>query len=272
MSKVNFFTTLSSYLDDKESIDLKVQKTGLDLTVLLVPKIKGKTATIVLSGTAEELDEEFFSELSKPVEKIKGLVSNADEVKIEDAEEEEEEESEDDKKEKAEIKELAKKTATKKAEIKELAKKTATKKVEKDKLKVEEPVAETKTEGEINPEGKSTEAIEEEIQKQRIEDEVAAKEAADKVAQEKAEKEAEEKRKAEEAARLQEAFDLAIKNGDEAFEARKYEDAEESYKAATILFTDHKAAKEKYEKANKWVKQLIAAGIIVREEVSNVNG
>lgn len=262
MSKVNFFTELFSLLEDKESIELKVQRTGDELTVLLVPKIKGKTATITICGSPEDLNEGFMEQLSIPVEKIKGLVSNASEVKIEDAEEEEEEESEDDKKEKAEIKELAKK---KEAPKKAAAKKSATK-------KVEEPVAETKTEGEINPEGKSTEEVKAEIEKQRIEEEEAAKEAAEKVAREKAEKEAEEKQKAEEAAKLKEAFELAIKNGDEAFEARKYEEAEKHYQDASTLIPDHKAAKEKFEKANKWVKQLIAAGIIVREEVSNVNG
>lgn len=257
MSKVNFFTELFPLLGDKESIELKVQRTGDELTVLLVPKIKGKTATITICGTAEDLNDGFMDQLIIPVDKIKGLVSNAAEVKIEDVEEEEEEESEDDKKEKAEIKELAKK---KEAPKKAAVKKSATK-------KVEEPVAETKTEGEINPEGKSTEAIEEDTYlKEAREREASAKEAAEKVAQEKAEKEA------EEAARLQEAFDLSMKEGDEAFEARKYEDAEKHYQAASTLMPDHKAAKEKFEKANKWVKQLIAAGIIVREEVSNVNG
>ena len=44
MSKVNFFTELFSLLEDKESIELKVQRTCDELTVLLVPKIKGKTA------------------------------------------------------------------------------------------------------------------------------------------------------------------------------------------------------------------------------------
>jgi PRTRC genetic system protein E len=258
MSKVNFFTELFSLLEDKESIELKVQRTGDELTVLLVPKIKGKTATITICGSPEDLNEGFMEQLTIPVEKIKGLVSNAAEVKIEDADDSDEEEEEEDGKEKPE----AKKAALKKA----AAKKSATKKVEEEKPKVEEPVEE------INPEGKSTEEVEAEIERQRIEEEEVAKEAAEKVAQEKAEKEAEEKQKAEEAALLQEAFELAIKNGDEAFEARKYEEAEKHYQDASTLMPDHKAAKEKFEKANKWVKQLIAAGIIVREEVSNVNG
>lgn len=253
MSKVNFFTELFSLLEDKESIELKVQRTGDELTVLLVPKIKGKTATITICGSPEDLNDGFMDQLTIPVEKIKGLVSNAAEVKIEDAEEDEEEEEE----------EKKEKPIAKKAEPKKAAAKKATTK------KVEEPVAETKNEGEINPEGKSTEEVEAEIKKQRIEEEEAAKEAAEKVAQEKAEKEAEEKRKAEEAEKLKEAFELAIKNGDEAFEARKFEEAEKHYQDASTLMPDHKAAKEKFEKANKWVKQLIAAGIIVREEVGH---
>lgn len=253
MSKVNFFTELFPLLEDKESIDLKVQRTGDELTVLLVPKIKGKTATIVLNGTPEDLNDGFMDQLAIPVEKIKGLVSNAAEVKIEDADDSEEEEE----------KEEKEKPAAKKAEPKKAAAKKATSK------KVEEPVAETKNEGEINPEGKSTEEVESEIEKQRKEEEAAAKAGEAILAEEKAKKQEEEKRKAEEVARLQEAFDLSMKQGDEFFEARKYEDAEREYEVATKLIPDHKVAKEKFEKANKWVKQLIAAGIIVREEVGH---
>jgi PRTRC genetic system protein E len=256
MSKVNFFTELFPLLEDKESIELKVQRTGDELTVLLVPKIKGKTATIVLNGTAEELNDGFMEQLIIPVDKIKGLVSNATEVKIEDADDEEEEEEEGEEK-----KPEAKKAAPKKA----AAKKTG--KVKEEAPKVEE-VAETIAKGEINPEGKSTEAIEHEIEKQRIEEEEDAKLAAEQVAKEKSE--AEEKRLAEEeAARLKEAFENHIKVGDELFEVRKYEDAEREYEMASKLMPDHKAAKEKFEKANKWVKQLIAAGIIKREEAAH---
>lgn len=88
MNKVNFFTKLFPLLEEKESIEVKVQRTGDELTVLLIPKIKGKTATIVLNGTSEELDEGFLEQLIIPVEKIKGLVSNASSVEIEDAEDE----------------------------------------------------------------------------------------------------------------------------------------------------------------------------------------
>lgn len=90
MSKVNFFTELFSLLEDKESIELKVQRTGDELTVLLVPKIKGKTATITICGSPEDLNEGFMEQLTIPVEKIKGLVSNAAEVKIEDADDSDE--------------------------------------------------------------------------------------------------------------------------------------------------------------------------------------
>lgn len=91
MSKVNFFTELFSLLQDKESIELKVQRTCDELTVLLVPKIKGKTATITICGSPEDLNEGFMEQLTIPVEKIKGLVSNAAEVKIEDADDSDEE-------------------------------------------------------------------------------------------------------------------------------------------------------------------------------------
>lgn len=270
MSKVNFFTELFPLLEDKESIELKVQRTGDELTVLLVPKIKGKTATIAISGSPEDLNDGFMEQLTIPVEKIKGLVSNAAEVKIEDVEEEEEEESEDadDKKDAP----AGKKAAPKKA----AAKKVTTKKVGE--VKPVEPVVETETEKEFTTEGKSSDDIEAEIEKQRIEDEAAAKEVEDKIAQEKAEQEAEEKRKAEEeekikaekAAFLQETFNTEIKLGDEAFEARKYEDAEKHYELATKILPEHKAASEKFEKAKKWVNQLITAGILpARKEVEH---
>lgn len=238
MNKVNFFTELFPLLEDKESIDLKIQRTGDELTVLLVPKIKSKTATVTICGSPEDLNDGFMEQLTIPVEKIKGLVSNAAEVKIEDADDSEEEKE--DKKEKPAIKKVEQKKAA--------AKKSATK-------KVEEPVAE------INPEGKSMDAIEAEIEKQRIEEEEAAKEAAEKAAQEKAEEERISK----------ELKDLVLK-GDTAFKACLFREAKKLYQEANLLQPNDKAITEKLTKANKWVEQLINDGVIKEEEVHNVNG
>jgi PRTRC genetic system protein E len=258
MSKVNFFTELFPLLEEKESIELKVQRTGDELTVLLVPKIKGKTATIVLNGTAEELNDGFMDQLTIPVDKIKGLVSNAAEVKIEDVEEKEEEEEEEgeEKKQKPE----GKKAAPKKA----AAKKSGKAKEEAPKI---EEVAETKTEEEINPEGKSTDDVEAEIEKKRIEDEEAEKLAAKQVAKENAEKEAEEN------ARISKEITDFVLKGDNAFKACLFREAKKFYQEAHDLNQNDTAISEKLAKANKWLEQLINDGVIKEEEeVSNVNG
>ena len=279
MSKVNFFTELFPLLEDKESIDLKVQRTGDELTILLVPKIKGKTATIAISGSPEDLNDGFMAELVKPVEKIKGLVSNASEAKIEDVEEEEEElEDTDDEKDAP----VGKKAAAKKA----APKKAAAKKTEG--VKPVEPVKEEKevVPGADHPEGKTSEQIEAEIEAERLKEEAeenARQEAEhekvlaeEQIAIEKAEKEAEEKRKAEAAekeAKAKGKFEAHMKAGDEAFEARKYELAEEEYQKATELFPENKVAIEKFEKAYKWVNQLINAKILpARKEKGGADG
>ncbi len=244
MSKVNFFTTLASYLDDKENINLTIQKTGEDLTVLLVPKIKGKTTTITMSGTAEELDEEFFNEFSKPFDKINGLVSNADEAVIEEVEEEEQEDGDDKKDAPAGKKAATKKAATKKA----ATKKAATK--EEDKPKVEKAVAQPGIE---NPEEKTTEEIEREIEKERKEKEDAEKLKAENLAK-------------EQAAKNKEEFDGFMKTGDAAFQDRKFLKAERNYKSAVELFPENEKAKAELHKASRWVTQLRDANLLKSQE------
>lgn len=239
MSNVNFFTELSLLMQDKDSITLQIQKTKEELTILLVPKINGKTATITLCGSPDDLNQGFMEQLIIPVEKIKGLISNAAEAKIEDVEEEEREEEEE------------KKLETKKVAPKKISAKKVASKISEDAKQEIEPGIE-------NPEGKTSEEIEKEIEEERIKQEEANKLA------EIAEQEAKVKEACE--AKVKEDFNEAIKLGDEAFEARKYEDAEKHYETASILMPDNKIAKEKFEKSQKWVKQLITAGIIVRKE------
>ena len=94
MSDVKLFAALAALMGDKESIEIKVQKTGDELTVLAAPKMNGKTALLTLSGTAEDLDEGFVNELTKPVEKIKGLKSNAETVEVTDLDEDDDQENE----------------------------------------------------------------------------------------------------------------------------------------------------------------------------------
>ena len=90
--KINLFTAIvaAELLKDKESIDFKIERTGNEFTVMVVPKIEGKKAVLTFSGTPEELDNGIMDEILKPVEKIKGMISNADTVEIQDAEEKKE--------------------------------------------------------------------------------------------------------------------------------------------------------------------------------------
>lgn len=244
MSKLNFFTPIESLLQDKESIEIKVQKTGDELTVLLVPKMQGKTATITLNGTAEELEEGFLAELQKPIEKIRGLKSNAEEAKVEDVEESEEEDGDDSKTP----------TATKKETKTPAKKETAKKSNAKEKLK---KVVENRDK-EINPEEKTTEQIEAEIEQAKAEEEAKLKaEAETKAAEEEAKKEAE--RIAKEIADL-------VSKGDAAFKACLFRDAKKYYQEAHELKQDDETIAEKLAKANKWVDQLISDGVIKEEE------
>lgn len=90
--KINLFTVIAAaeILKDKESIEFKIERTADEFTVMVVPKIAGKKAVLIFSGTPEELDETIIAEILKPVEKIKGMISNADTVEILDTEEKKE--------------------------------------------------------------------------------------------------------------------------------------------------------------------------------------
>lgn len=109
--KINLFTVIAAteLLKDKESIEFKIERTGDELTVMVVPKIANKKAVLTFSGTPEELDNGIINEILKPVEKIKGMISNADTVEIQDTEE---------KKEAKETKKADQPKAVKKAEVK----------------------------------------------------------------------------------------------------------------------------------------------------------
>jgi len=112
--KINLFTVIAAteLLKDKESIEFKIERTGDELTVMVVPKIANKKAVLTFSGTPEELDNGIINEILKPVEKIKGMISNADTVEIQDTEE---------KKEAKETKKADHPKAGKKAEVKKPA-------------------------------------------------------------------------------------------------------------------------------------------------------
>ena len=81
--KIELFKGIDALnLKDNESIDLKIQKTGDEYAVLVIPRMEGHKTDIIVSGTSEELDENLIAEILKPVEKIRGLKSNADATEI----------------------------------------------------------------------------------------------------------------------------------------------------------------------------------------------
>ena len=135
----DFFKQLAAALDDRQDLRMNVKKIGEDLVVTVTPNFKEATKNIEMSGSPEEMDENFINEIKKPLEVKAAFSSNADEVK-EELEEEEEEEEEAPKKETSSSK---KKPANKKAAPKKIEKEKA----EKPKKEVVEKTEPVKEEG-----------------------------------------------------------------------------------------------------------------------------
>lgn len=247
----NFFQITEKLLTDKESLELKIQKVGDQLAVLVMPKIKEKKAIVTINGTAAELDEHFFNELQKPIEKINGLQSTADTAPIEDDEEAETSEEEIKKELKEDTaKAKEKKRGRKKSGIKELVSETAINEEEKQER-------ETKPEQETNA---STEQNELNFQAQEV----------DKEAEEKAHLEAEENARREKE-ELEATFTHYIESGDRAFNKHKYKQALDYYTKAEQLKPNNKEAGKKIELAAKWVKVLNENGLLNEEEEKEVS-
>lgn len=87
--KIELFKAIEALgiLNNKDSMTIQIQKTDEEFTVMVVINKDGKLCHPVVSGTADELDEGIMQEIIKPIEKIKGLKSNADSVAIEDNDE-----------------------------------------------------------------------------------------------------------------------------------------------------------------------------------------
>lgn len=87
--KIELFKAIEALgiLNNKDSMTIQIQKTDEEFTVMVVINKDGKLCHPVVSGTADELDEGIMQEIIKPIEKIKGLKSNADTVEIEDNDE-----------------------------------------------------------------------------------------------------------------------------------------------------------------------------------------
>jgi hypothetical protein len=71
-------------LNNKDSLTIQIQKTDEEFTVMAVINKDGKSCHPVISGNASELDEGLMDEILKPIERIKGLKSNADSAEISD--------------------------------------------------------------------------------------------------------------------------------------------------------------------------------------------
>jgi len=78
-----FFNELSQMMTSGSDVTLTVRSQNGTLTVSVFPKVKGlkdeakkHLQPIVLTGTAEELDAEFFNIVSEPVKKATGLLSD----------------------------------------------------------------------------------------------------------------------------------------------------------------------------------------------------
>lgn len=240
----NFFQITEKILNDKESLELKIQKVGDQLAVLVMPKIKAKKAIVTINGTAQELDEHFFNELEKPIEKINGLQSNAADAKIEDNEDEAEEEET-------------------KAMVKKITPPAKTKRGKKAK---EESVAaateETETNHEAEQETNTAAEMELTEQQAKEEAEIAEKAHLEAEAEENARREKEE---------LEATFTHYIESGDRAFNKHKYKQALDYYTKAEQLKPNNKEAGKKIELAAKWVKVLNENGLLNEEEEKEVS-
>lgn len=83
---INFFKAIaaSEILKDKESLEMKLVRTGDEFTVMVIPKLENKKTIYTLVGTPEEIDESFISELNKPAVKMRAFTSSANEATIEE--------------------------------------------------------------------------------------------------------------------------------------------------------------------------------------------
>lgn len=77
------FTKIDERLSVGQSLTIEIYKTAENMTVSVLPKDKGvkddaisKIKPILLTGTAEELDEGFIQAVSSPLQKATGLLQN----------------------------------------------------------------------------------------------------------------------------------------------------------------------------------------------------
>ena len=82
-----FFTTLAEFMDQNSDLHITFKKKDNQLTVGVFFTGAKEITPLTISGTAQELDAEFFSVLAEPIQKVNSFVFNAEQVKksVEDA-------------------------------------------------------------------------------------------------------------------------------------------------------------------------------------------
>jgi len=218
----NFFKELAETLVDRQELRMSIKKIGEDIVVVVTPDFKSGTKNIELSGTPDEMDENFLTEIKKPLEADKQFSSNAAEVTTEIEEE----------KETKEVKSKVTPKSTEKVAAKKVTPKVETpeeEKEEEEKIELEEVVEnlETKTSDEIEA------AIIEEVKIEEVKEEVKEKNQP-----------------------TTKSFDELMAAGKQFFNDRLYQDAETSYKEALALKPDNEKAKAALKNATAWVKAV----------------
>ncbi len=120
---MEFFKPLVEVAGKFESLTIKITPVGDKLTVLVLPGVNNKELTeklipVTMTGTAQELDDEFLIHIKQAIAAVTGVTTNLEqfEKKVEEAGKELEEEAKDSKPAKSNKKEkpAAKKPAPKK--------------------------------------------------------------------------------------------------------------------------------------------------------------
>ena len=115
---MNFFQTLDQSFPDADlNIRIKAKSGSMSVSVLPVSKTENDIEPIILTGTPEDLDAQFFELVSAPVEETKAALVNLEEHKksIEEAKEEKKPEPKQEKK--SDKKTDSKKPTVKKKEV-----------------------------------------------------------------------------------------------------------------------------------------------------------
>jgi PRTRC genetic system protein E len=80
-NNMNFFQLLAQASAQKTDLTIRIMQKETKLTINIMPGARSSFKPILITGTPQELDNEFFNVILPELNEIKGLVSNIDEVK-----------------------------------------------------------------------------------------------------------------------------------------------------------------------------------------------